>query len=48
MAMTIPKTPHPNIIKKWTSLRDLDDLFIKFGKEEGGKKIVDLESAGYK
>ena len=35
----IPKTPHPNIIKNWASLRDLDDLFVKFGKEEGGKKI---------
>jgi large subunit ribosomal protein L15 len=22
-------------------------LFTKFGKEEGGKKVVDLESAGY-
>ena len=43
----IPKTPHPNIIKKWTSLRDLDDLFAKFGKEEEGKKIIDLKSAGY-
>ena len=40
-------TPHPNITKKWASVRDLDDLFTKFGKEEGGKKIVDLESAGY-
>ena len=39
--------PHPNITKKWASVRDLDDLFTKFGKEEGGKKIVDLESAGY-
>ena len=39
--------PHPNITKKWASGRDLDDLFAKFGKEEGGKKIVDLESAGY-
>ena len=39
--------PHPNITKKWASVRDLDDLFAKFGKEEGGKKIVDLESAGY-
>ena len=39
--------PHPNITKKWASGRDLDDLFTKFGKEEGGKKIVDLESAGY-
>ena len=43
----IPKTPHPNIIKTWASVRDLDDLFTKFGKEEGGKKIVDLVSAGY-
>ena len=39
--------PHPNITRKWASVRDLDDLFNKFGKEEGGKKIVDLESAGY-
>ena len=39
--------PHPNITKKWASVRDLDDLFTKFGKEEGGKKVVDLESAGY-
>ena len=39
--------PHPNITKKWASVRDLDDLFIKFGKDESGKKIVDLESAGY-
>ena len=42
-----PKTPHPNIIKKWASVRDLDDLFTKYGKEEGGKNIVDLQSAGY-
>ena len=40
------KPPHPNITKKWTSVRDLDDLFTKFGKEESGKKVVDLESAG--
>ena len=44
----IPKTPCPNIIKKWTSLRDLDDLFAKMGSQEGeGKKIIDLHSAGY-
>ena len=41
------KQPHPNVTKKWTSVRDLDDLFTKFGKEEGEKKIIDLESAGY-
>ncbi|MCS5590580.1 MAG: 50S ribosomal protein L15 [Candidatus Thioglobus sp.] len=40
------KPPHPNITKKWASVRDLDDLFAKFGKDEGGKKVVDLESAG--
>jgi large subunit ribosomal protein L15 len=42
-----PGVPHPNIVKKWTSVRDLDDLFTKFGKEENGKKVVDLVSAGY-
>jgi large subunit ribosomal protein L15 len=42
----IPKTPNPNITKKWTSVRDLDDLFDKFGKEEGGKKVIDLKSKG--
>ncbi len=39
--------PHPNIIKKWTSVRDLDDLFLKIGKEESGKKIIDLNAVGY-
>jgi large subunit ribosomal protein L15 len=40
------KPPHPNITKKWTSVRDLDDLFTKFGKEEEGKKIVKLLGGG--
>lgn len=39
--------PHPNITRKWASVRDLDDLFAKFGKEEGGKKVIDLAAAGY-
>jgi len=39
--------PHPNITKKWTSVRDLDDLFVKSGKEDAGKKILDLVSLGY-
>jgi large subunit ribosomal protein L15 len=39
--------PHPIITRKWASVRDLDDLFAKFGKEEGGKKVIDLEAAGY-
>jgi large subunit ribosomal protein L15 len=39
--------PHPNITKKWTSIRDLDDLFAKSGTKEGEKKILDLDSLGY-
>ncbi|MEM3143526.1 MAG: uL15 family ribosomal protein [Candidatus Nitrosotenuis sp.] len=39
--------PHPLITKKWASVRDLDDLFAKHGKQEGGKKVVDLDSLGY-
>ncbi len=39
--------PHPLVSKKWASIRDLDDLFTKFGEEEGGKKTIDLTAAGY-
>jgi len=39
--------PHPIITKKWASVRDLDDIFAKHGKQEGGKKILDLASLGY-
>ena len=39
--------PHPNIIKKWTSVRELDDLFANSGKDEQGKKIIDLVGLGY-
>jgi len=39
--------PHPNITKKWASVRDLDDLFTKFGKKEGDKKVIDLNANGY-
>ena len=39
--------PHPNIIKKWISVRSLDDLFAKSGKTEGDKKILDLNGLGY-
>ena len=41
------KPPRPNITRKWAGVRDLDDLFVKFGKEEGGKKVIDLHSAGF-
>lgn len=39
--------PHPNITKKWASVRDLDDLFTKFGKKEGEKKVIDLSGNGF-
>ena len=39
--------PHPNVTKKWASVRDLDDLFAKSGKEESGKKIIDLTGLGF-
>jgi len=39
--------PHPNIIKKWINVRDLDDLFEKFGKQEENKKVLDLTKTKY-
>ena len=39
--------PHPNVTKKWASVRDLDDLFAKFGKKEGEKKVIDLSGNGF-
>jgi len=39
--------PHPNITKKWTSVRDLDHLFANSGTKEGEKSILDLDKLGY-
>ncbi len=39
--------PRPTITKKWISIRDLDDLFLKIGKTEADKKIIDLDDKGY-
>jgi large subunit ribosomal protein L15 len=39
--------PHPNLVRKWASVRDLDDTYAKFGKQEGGKKLIDLTELGY-
>ncbi|HEU5488642.1 MAG TPA: uL15 family ribosomal protein [Candidatus Nitrosotalea sp.] len=55
MLMTDPKhfghdsthPPHPNLVRKWTSVRDLDDIYAKHGKQEGGKKLIDLTELGY-
>jgi len=32
------------ITKRWINVRDLDDIFAKFGKSESSKKIIDLTS----
>src|SRR5947209_11944523 len=39
--------PHPYLVRKWVSVRDLDDIYAKFGKQEDGKKIIDLIERGY-
>ncbi|HLC09524.1 MAG TPA: uL15m family ribosomal protein, partial [Nitrosopumilaceae archaeon] len=39
--------PHPNLVKKWISVRDLDSFYAKFGKQEGGKNVIDLKGLGY-
>lgn len=41
------KPPHPNTTKRWAGVRDLDDLYGTIGADEGGKKVIDLEKAGY-
>ncbi len=55
MLMTDPKhfghdsthPPHPNLVRKWVSVRDLDDIYAKHGKQDGGKKMIDLSELGY-
>jgi large subunit ribosomal protein L15 len=55
MLMTDPKhfghdsthPPHPNLVRKWVSVRDLDDIYAKHGKQDGGKKLIDLSELGY-
>ena len=39
--------PTRNIIKKWASVRDLDDLYFQYGKEENGKKTLNLTLLGF-
>jgi large subunit ribosomal protein L15 len=39
--------PHPIITRKWASVRDLDDIYAKHGKEHEGKKVLDLAGLGY-
>ena len=39
--------PQPNITRKWANVSDLDNLFVKYGKVENGKNVLDLASMGY-
>ena len=39
--------PQRNIIKKWTNVRDLDDLYSRYGKQENDKKILDLKALDF-
>lgn len=41
------KPPKPNLVKKWASIRDLDDLFATLGTKDGEKKVINLAKAGY-
>jgi len=39
--------PKRNVTRKWANVSDLDNLFVKHGKVEGEKNILDLSSLGY-
>ncbi len=39
--------PQRNIARKWANVSDLDNLFVKYGKVENGKNVLDLASMGY-
>jgi large subunit ribosomal protein L15 len=41
------KSPRESPIKRWVNVRELDDLFIKHGKEENGKRVINLKELGY-
>lgn len=36
-----------NLVKSWASVRDLDSIYAKIGKDDAGSKIIDLTAAGY-
>ncbi len=40
-----PPTRH--IIKRWINVGSLDDLFTNYGKEENGKRVINLKDLGY-
>lgn len=40
------RPPHPNITRRWASVRDLDDIFAALGRSEGSRDVIDLTAAG--
>ncbi|GIU70705.1 MAG: 50S ribosomal protein L15 [Candidatus Nitrosocaldaceae archaeon] len=39
--------PRRNKTKSWVNVNALDDIFFKYGREEDGKKIINLNELGY-
>ena len=39
--------PKRTITRKWANVGDLDSLFLKHGKTEDGKNVLDLAALGY-
>lgn len=39
--------PRRNKVKSWINVGMLDDVFLKHGKEQDGKKVIDLKALGY-
>ncbi len=41
------KPPTTRLIKRWINIGSLDDLYSKYGKEEDGKRVINLKELGY-
>ncbi len=41
------RPPVPNVTKKWASVRDLADLYAKYGSRDGEKNVINLFALGY-
>jgi large subunit ribosomal protein L15 len=40
------KPPKQNVTRRWVNVGELDDLFLKYGKVEEGKNVLDLDALG--
>lgn len=41
------RPPVPNVTRRWAAVRDLDDLYAKYGSLVDEKKVINLKDAGY-